>query len=82
MVVTTYLLASWYVIVAGLLFRTWLDYADRDTGMTPNQQRVSWVILFVATSLWLLTLPLAYRELLKKRSARPAEKSLVRGYFG
>jgi hypothetical protein len=82
MVLTTYLFAGWYVIVAGLLFRTWLDYADRDTAMTPNQQRLSWVILFVATSLWVLTLPLAYRELLKKRSARSAEKTVVRGYFG
>jgi hypothetical protein len=82
MVLTTYLFLTWYAIVAGLLFRTWLDYADRDDAMTPNQQRLSWVILFVATSLWVLTLPLAYRELLKNRLARAAEKPLVRGYFG
>jgi hypothetical protein len=82
MVLTTYLFASWYAIVAGLLFRTWLEHADRDTTMTPNQQRLSWVVLFVATSLWVLTLPLAYRELLKKRSVRASEKPLVRGYFG
>jgi hypothetical protein len=68
MVITACLLIGWYVFVAGLLFRTWLGYADRDITMTQNQQILSWFMLLISTAFWGITLPLTYLELLKKRS--------------
>jgi hypothetical protein len=71
-----FLLLGWYVFVAGLLFRTWLSYADQDATMTPTQQFASWLLLLIATTFWGVTLPLSYLELLKKRSAS-SEKSMA-----
>jgi hypothetical protein len=63
-----FLLVSWYILVAGLLLRTWLSYADQDATMTPNQKIASWIMLLIATAFWGVTLPISYLELLKKRS--------------
>jgi hypothetical protein len=45
-----FLLVSWYILVAGLLLRTWLSYADQDATMTPNQKIASWIMLLIATA--------------------------------
>lgn len=69
MVFLLYLFAGWYVLVALMLFRTWLKYVERDRAvMTPGEQWLSGLIMFLSTSLWVFTLPLTYMELLRKQS--------------
>lgn len=69
MVILFYLLAAWYVLIAGLLFRAWLRYIERDLySLSPRERWLSGFMVFIATSLWPFTVPLAYMELLKKQS--------------
>ncbi|MBE9031583.1 hypothetical protein IQ266_17765 [filamentous cyanobacterium LEGE 11480] len=71
MVFLLYGLAAWYILIAGMLFRTWLSYIERDRRqMSASQRWLSGAMLLVSTSLWIFSLPLTYLELLKKQPQR------------
>lgn len=68
-----YIAAFWYVLIATLLFKTWLAYMDIDQEMTFNQQILSWFMLLLTSTFWVFFLPLIYLELLKKQSVAEAK---------
>jgi hypothetical protein len=70
-----YVAAFWYVLVATLLFKTWLTYMDIDQEMTFNQQILSWFMLLLTSTFWVVFLPLTYLELLRKQSTVEAKNT-------
>lgn len=70
-----YIAAFWYVLVATLLFKTWLTYMDIDQEMTFNQQILSWFMLLLTSTFWVVFLPLTYLELLRKQSTVEAKNT-------
>ncbi|MBW4441512.1 MAG: hypothetical protein KME10_09820 [Plectolyngbya sp. WJT66-NPBG17] len=65
-----------YVAVIPVLFISWLEFFhhDRDN-LTQQEQRISIVMIAIASVFWVIALPFAYLELLDKfkRSSRAAK---------
>jgi hypothetical protein len=59
--VSVYLLFAWY------FFKIWLRFFERDTEMTLEERRLSWVVLFIGTLAWPLVVPISYLTLLEKK---------------
>ena len=55
-------IVAWYWIVTLILFVYWfmLFYQDQST---PNNDLISWVVLFLASLFWPITLPISILEL-------------------
>ena len=59
--VSVYLLFAWY------FFKIWLRFFERDTEMTLEERRLSWVVLLIGTLVWPLVVPISYLTLLEKK---------------
>ncbi|MFM2430672.1 MAG: hypothetical protein RLZZ511_1885 [Cyanobacteriota bacterium] len=70
-------LATWYVLVALLLGRTWWRYWQRDRAiMTPSERCLSGLMLVISSVGWLVSLPLTYLALLRRQAQTAREQSL------
>ena len=69
------ILVFFYLAMAQRFFKIWLRFFHRDTTMSPEEQRLSWLVLLVSTILWLLIVPNAYLSLLEKQLNRQQEQS-------
>jgi hypothetical protein len=67
MKVVIIIVLSFYFLIAQRLFKVWLKFFHRDTGMSPGEKQLSWVVLIVGTLLWPIVLPNAYLSLLEKK---------------
>lgn len=56
-----------YFLIAQRLFKIWFKFFHRDSGMSPGEKQLSWVVLIVGTLLWPIVLPNAYLALLEKK---------------
>jgi Trk-type K+ transport system membrane component len=55
-----------YLIIATCFFRIWFKFFYRDSSLSSEEKRLSWLILLIATFLWFVAVPIAYLELLSK----------------
>lgn len=56
----------YYLLIARSFFTTWLVVFNQHPQLTSEEQFLATVILFLATVLWPVVLPLAYLELISK----------------
>lgn len=57
-----------YLIMTPLFFSIWFNFFQRDSSLSYEDKRLSWVILLTATILWPVVVPIAYLELLSKHN--------------
>lgn len=60
-------LVSVYLLFARYFFKIWLRFFERDTEMTLEERRLSWVVLLIGTLVWPLVVPISYLTLLEKK---------------
>ncbi|NEO30539.1 MAG: hypothetical protein F6K36_08910 [Symploca sp. SIO3C6] len=53
---TIYLSAAFY------FFLVWFGAFKRDMNISPQQKRISWLVLIVATIFWPIVVPISYLE--------------------
>ena len=56
-----------YLAIARYFFKLWLRFFERDTEMTLEERRLSWVVLLIGTIVWPLVAPISYLTLLEKK---------------
>lgn len=57
-----------YLLMASCFFNSWLQLFKKDTSLSANDRLLSMVMLFIATILWPVVVPIAYLELLKQKN--------------
>lgn len=58
-----------YLVIAKRIFNTWFKLFQRDTVMSVEESRLSWLILIIGAMFWLLIVPISYIALLEKQLA-------------
>lgn len=53
-----------YLLMSACFFTLWLEFLKRDSHLSLQEKRFSWVVLVIATVFWLAVVPIAYLELL------------------
>lgn len=64
-----------YVAIIPVLFISWLEFFRHDQdNLTDQEQRISMIVILIASMFWVVALPFAYLELLDrfKRTSRAA----------
>lgn len=57
-----------YLLMARCFLNTWLQFFKKDRSFYSNESLSFRVILFIATFLWPVVVPIAYLELLKQKN--------------
>lgn len=58
-----------YLVIAQRIFNVWFKLFQRDTAMSLEESRLSWLILILGSMFWLLIVPISYIALLEKQLA-------------
>lgn len=61
------LLLTSYLVLAQRFFKGWHERFEQDTDMSPEDRQLSAWMLFIATALWPVTVPISYLELTKAK---------------
>jgi hypothetical protein len=56
-----------YLLIAAHFLRVWLQFFKKDTSLSNKEKLRSWAILAIATTFWLIVVPIAYIELLEAK---------------
>lgn len=59
-------LAAFYLVMAPILFVSWVGFFRRGEQLSPRERWISHAVIALATLLWPLVVPIAYLELMDK----------------
>jgi hypothetical protein len=63
------LISVYYLLTAQRFFKIWRKFFERDTSMSPEEKRLSWIILLVGSVFWPIVVPKSYLALIEKKLA-------------
>lgn len=61
------LISVYYLLMAQRFFKIWRKFFERDTSMSPEEKRLSWIILIVGSVFWPIVVPNSYLALIEKK---------------
>ncbi|NEO37170.1 MAG: hypothetical protein F6J90_12925 [Moorea sp. SIOASIH] len=70
-------LAGFYVSGALYFFSIWFQAFQKDTNLSPEQIRISWIVLTIATLFWPIVAPIANLEKSSRKKASLVEQQEV-----
>ncbi|NEO92013.1 MAG: hypothetical protein F6K56_17905 [Moorea sp. SIO3G5] len=70
-------LAGFYVSGALYFFSIWFQAFQKDTNLSPEQIRLSWIVLTIATVFWPIVAPIANLEKTSRKKASLVQEQEV-----